>query len=200
MKNLVLVLLLAVAAASAQEPAPAAAPAQPGKYDLEITETVRNLFLLLEHGTEVPPAKLDALAAEIKKFNGRVKDTLGDEILKAAAAKEKDRENRARTEAAKKTLQDLRVRLQIHYAAKGGAYPENLAALDGAIPVLSLPEHGQTADVKVIDSKKYDKDLSKAVSDSGGWLYFSAPGSANYGLLLLDCAHKDPDGTEFYKY
>lgn len=203
MKLLLLALLFTAPAAYAQEVKVAtqpAAPAQETRYAPEILETMKNLSILLERGAEVKPAKLDTLAAEMKKFNGRVKDTLGEEILAVAAAKEKELENRARTAAAKRTLQDLRVKLQAYYAGKGGVYPADLTALAGGIPELYLPGHQQTAAVKVMDSKQYDKDFSKAVEDSGGWLYFSAPGSANYGMLLLDCSHKDDGAVEFYKY
>ncbi|MDP2866407.1 MAG: hypothetical protein Q8O90_09205, partial [Elusimicrobiota bacterium] len=58
----------------------------------------------------------------------------------------------------------------------------------------------RTAEVTIINSKKYDKDFSRAVDDTGGWLYFSNPESDNYGLLLLDCSHTEAGGSEFFKY
>jgi len=202
MKLLLFALLLATAtAADAQEVQVATQPAaQQTRYAPEILETIKNLSLLLERGAEVKPARLDALAAEMKKFNNRVKDALGEEILAAAAAKEKEIESRARAAAAKKALPDLRVRLQAYYAEKGGVYPADLTALAGDIPGLYLPGHAQTVGVRIIDSKKYDRDFSKAVDDSGGWLYFSSPGSAYYGMLLLNCSHKDDGAAEFYTY
>lgn len=200
MKRLILALLCSALPAAAQDASTAAAPETRNKYAPEIREAMRSLSILLERGAEVKPAKLDALSAELKKFDNKVKDALGREILEQAAAKEKEIEDRARAAAAKKTLQDLRLKLQADYAEKGGVYPADLSALAGGIPALLLPGHGQAAGVRVIDSKKYDWDLGKAVDDTGGWLYFSAAGSASYGMLLLDCGHKDADGTEFYKY
>jgi hypothetical protein len=207
MRNLALTLLLSAVPAAAQGDAaaePAAqistAAAQQNKYSPEIQETARTLAILLEHGAGVKPEKMEALAAELKKFNNRVKDTLGPEILAAAAAKEKETEDRALAAAAKKELQNLRQRLQARYAEQGGVYPAEPASLEGGLPALHLPGHAPSAAARVIDSKKHDADAVKAVSDSGGWLYFSAPGSANYGMLLIDCSHKDAGGTEFYKY
>ncbi len=203
MRSLLFALLLSVTAAAAEDAAPAGQNAAPpaaapaaGRYAPEITEIMKDLSLLLERGAEVKPEKLDALAAELRSFDAKVKDALGAELLAQAAEKE----NRARAAAARKALQGLRVRLQAYYAEKGGAYPAGLAALGGEIPELELPGHLRTAGVTVIDSKEYDKEPGKAGADTGGWLYFSAPDSANYGLLLLDCAHKDADGAEFRKY
>ena len=165
---------------------------------------MKNLSALLERANEIPQARMDALAPELAAFDEKVKAALGAEILAGIAAKEKETEDRARSAAAKKMLQAFRAALQVYYGDKGGVYPKDPALLIPAVmpeaPEICLPEHGCTAKVKVIDSKKYDKDFSRAVTDSGGWLYFSNPGSDNYGLLALDCAHTEAGGTEFFKY
>lgn len=197
MITLALALLLAAAPAAAQKDA---APAQENVYSADILETMKNLAILLEHANDIKPEKLGALAAEMRKLDNKVKDTLGEEILAQAAAKEKELENRARADYATKALQDLRVRLQANYAEQGGVYPADLTALAPQASELYLPEHSRTAAVKIIASKQYDKDFTKAITDSGAWLYFSEPGSANYGMLLLDCSHKDFNGVEFYKH
>ena len=217
MKRLTFSLLLfSAAAAYAQEevkPAAAAAteaPAAqkptppPGGYAQEILRTMKNLSALLERASEIPQARMDALAPELAAFDEKVKAALGSEILAGIAAKEKETEDRTRSAAAKKMLQAFRAALQVYYGDKGGVYPKDPALLIPAVmpgaPEIRLPEHVPTAKVTVIDSKKYDKDFSRAVTDSGGWLYFSNPGSDNYGLLTLDCAHTEAGGTEFFKY
>ncbi|OGS16678.1 MAG: hypothetical protein A2234_06845 [Elusimicrobia bacterium RIFOXYA2_FULL_58_8] len=211
MKRLILALLFTTAStAAAQAAAPgtqqtavqasSAATVMENKYFPEITDAVKNLSLLLRRGAEIKPEKLDALAAEMKKFNDKVKNALGTDILAQAAAEELTAENRARTAAAAAALHALRIKLQAHYAREGGVYPADLAALPGGPHTLHLPGHAQSDAVRIIDSKQYDKDIAAASGDSGGWLYFSNPGSANYGMLLLDCGHKDSEGTEFSKY
>jgi hypothetical protein len=186
-------------APQAQPAAPAPAPL-PQKYAVAVRAAIKPLALLLERGGEVPQQKLDALAPELDKLAAAVKDTLGPAILADAARKE----DLARAEAAKKALQDFRAALQVYYVQNGGKYPKTPADLVPAalpaVPELELPGHARTAAVTVIDSKKYDKDIAGAVTDSGGWLYFSNPASANYGLLVLDCRHAEPDGGEFYRY
>lgn len=180
------------------------APETGNKYAADIARTIRDLSALLEHGAEIPAARLDALAPELKKFDAKVKDALGEQIAGDMARREKELEDAARAAAAKKALQDLRAALQVYYGANGGKYPADLAALAPgripAIPELWLPGHKKTSDVKIIDSKKYDKDLAGAVTDSGGWLYFSNPGSSSHGLLVINCSHKDQGGLEFFKY
>jgi len=215
MKNLIFTLLIfSVAAAHAQKEAnPGAAvpgapaaptPPQQNKYSPEIVQTIKNLSILLDRGAEIPPAKLDALAPELTAFNEKVKNALGKELLSEIAAREKALEDKARSESGKNTLQSFRGALQVYYGSKGGAYPKDPALLIpdelDEVPELYLPGHGRTAKITVIDSKKYDKDFSKAVTDSGGWLYFSNPGSANYGLLILDCTHSESGEAEFFRY
>jgi len=208
------VLLLPGTAALAQDQAKpvaastAAAMAQktppPDKYAPEILRTMKNLSALLERGAEIPSSRMEALAPELAVFNGKVKDALGKEILADIARKEKALEDKERSAAAKKTLQAFRAGLQVYYGIKGGEYPKDPALLIPElipeVPELHLPEHERTAKVTVINSKKYDKDFSRAVDDTGGWLYFSSPESDNYGLLLLDCSHTEAGGSEFFKY
>ncbi|MDO8803275.1 MAG: hypothetical protein Q7R35_02495 [Elusimicrobiota bacterium] len=215
MKNLIFSLLIfSAAAAYAQEEVkpgaavPAAAalkpPPQQNKYYPEILQTMKNLSVLLERWAEIPQPKMDALAPEIAAFNEKVKGTLGKEMLAEMARREKELDDKARSAYAMKTLQAFRAALQVYYGSNGGVYPKKPALLVPAelqeVPELYLPGHGLTAKITVIDSKKYDKGFGRAVTDSGGWLYFSDPESVNYGLLVLDCSHADAGGTEFFKY
>lgn len=202
-------LLACAAPAGAQEAAkpetaPAALPAASLRHYPEIMQIMKNLSVLMERGAEIPADKMDALAPELGKFNGKVKETLGEKILSEVAAREKAIEDKARTENALNMLRAFRSSLQVYYGENGGKYPRNPAELVSksiiAVPELYLPGHERTDKIKIIDSRKYDKDVSKAVTDSGGWLYFSDTGSVNYGLLLLDCSHDGPDSMKFFEY
>ena len=160
-----------------------------------------DLDRLARLGWHLPPERLDALAAEATALSARVREALGKDVLAAVEREEAPR----RSEEALKTLAAFRSALQAAYAAGGGKYPASPAELAPgrlpAVPELYLPGHEPSSAVILIDSKKFDKDISKAVTDSGGWLYFAAPESANYGLLLLDCSHQEPGSTEeFYKH
>ena len=211
MKTLILALLTCCAARAAaleeaviSGPGAEAAPAQeevkapePPKPPFSPSPELRlaslNLALLLERGGEIPQERLAALAPQLAAFNAAAEKTLGDEILAATAA-----------EHAKKSLQKVRTALQVWFGDNGGKYPPDLAALVPsylpALPELRLPGHPLTDKTTVITSKKYDNALEKAVTDSGGWLYFSGDESANRGLLIIDCSHKSPAGQEYFKY
>jgi len=172
----------------------------PQKYSPALRQVMKDLSILLDRGGEIPAEKMDALAAEIGKFDGKVKDALGPDIL----ANEAGRQDAELAEAAKQTLASFRAALQVYYAENGGKYPADPSKLPPetlpAVPQLRLPAHAPSSALTVIDSKKYDNGIAKAVTDSGGWLYFSNPGSGNYGLLVIDCSHRVPGGEEFYKY
>ncbi len=214
MKNLFfsVFLLLATSAGAQYEVKPGTtAPETPAiqkppvsKYAPEILLAIKNLSALLERGAEIPQGRIDALGPELSPFNAKVKTALGKEILADIALREKELDDKERSAAARRTLQAFRAALQVYYGENGAVYPKNPGLLAPGIiqevPELHLPGHERTAKVTVIDSKKYDKDLGRAVGDSGGWLYFSDPGSDNYGLLVLDCSHLETGGSEFFRY
>lgn len=205
MKNILFtVLLLQAAGVYAQDAAIPTAPAAGNKYSAEIMTVMKDLSALLEHGAEIPAERMDALAPELKKFDGKVKDALGKELTAAMARREQEQQEKERAAAAVRALRDVRAALQAWFGEHGGKYPASLAELTPgklpALPELWLPGHKKTAGVRLVDSKKYDKDLAGAVTDDGDWLYFSNPGSSSYGLLVLNCRHAGPDGQEFYKY
>lgn len=186
-------------------PETAAAQKPPvSKYAPEILLAIKNLSALLERGAEIPAGRIEAFAPELSSFNGKVKDALGRELLADIARREKELDEKERSAAAKKIMQAFRAALQVYYGEKGAVYPKNPGLLVPEIipevPELRLPGHERTASVTVIDSKKYDKDLGRAVEDTGGWLYFSDPASDNYGLLVLDCSHLETGGSEFFRY
>lgn len=190
----------AVSTAAVQASTAAAVIPLPPERTPALRRLMKDLNLLLQRGGELPPARLNALDEETVKFGEKVREALGREMLEDAARSEEA----DRAAAAKKALAGLRRALQLYYAANGAKYPASPADLVPAqlpeVPELDLPGHQASAAVAVIDSKKYDKDASEAVKDSGGWLYFSSPESSNYGLLLIDCGHRAPGGEEFYKY
>ncbi|HAN05411.1 MAG TPA: hypothetical protein DCW72_03575 [Elusimicrobia bacterium] len=207
MKNLLFTaaLLLGGAAYAQETPAQAAQPApQPVRLDPALERTGRNLAILAEKYAEIPAERLQRLAPEMEKFNTALREALGEKILAEIAAREKAAEEKARVESAMKTLQAFRGALQVYYTQTGGKYPKSPAELApdsiSAVPELHLPGHERTSGIKIVDSRKFDKDISRAVTGSGGWLYFSNPDSTYYGLLLLDSANPGPDGMKFFEY
>ncbi len=181
-----------------------AAPQNPGPAMAVLNDTVKYLSILEELRAEVPPEKWNALQPELQDMTAKVKDALGEKIVAEIAARDKAEEDKRLSREAVRLLQSFRASLQIYYSETGGRYPETPADLVPgviqAVPVLHLPNHAPTDRIVLVKSRKYDKDLEKAVRDTGGWLYFADPSSSNYGLLLLDCSHSAPDGTKFYEY
>ncbi len=199
-----------LAAAGTDAPEGGTAPAAAGspapadfKYSAEITGLMKDLSILLERGPEIPPDRMGPLAPEISRLDGLVKTALGAAATEAAPRNEKYAESDAGGKIAEEYLRFLRSALQVYYAANNGKYPKTLSDLVPAqipaLPELYLPGHQRTDKVIAVNSKKYDKDFSKAVTDSGGWLYFADPSSANYGLLVIDCRHADADGVELFR-
>lgn len=183
------------AAPAPEAPKPAAAPFAP-----ELARAEKDLAILKERWPEAQPKDLDALKPELEKLSAAVEKALGPEILADAAR----REEAARAAGAKKALAAIRTALQAGYAEKG-EYPAGLPAPTtgylAVMPELELPGHAATSAVRIADAGKYtSSDIEKAVEDTGGWLYFSGKGSANDGLLVIDCRHKDPAGQEFFRY
>jgi hypothetical protein len=193
-----LALLLACAPAAAQEPAVApstAAALTPGQA-AQVKALAADLALLLEHGPAAKPAAGGELAAQAAAFSRQVRAAVGEELLSRLAAEAKARRDAALEAEAKRVLTELRLRLRADYAA-GKPYPRDAESL-GA-PLLELPGHA-AAGIKLVSGTKHDKEPASAVTDEGGWLYFADPASANYGMLLINCLHKDAAGLEFGRY
>lgn len=53
-------------------------------------------------------------------------------------------------------------------------------------PYLKLPRHLGTASVQDTPAMK--------ITDSGGWAYITDPRSPDFGLVYIDCSHKDERG------
>jgi hypothetical protein len=203
MKIAIVSFFLFCGAAHSQQPA---APAQPpvARPTPELALVMKHLAIAAERSGEIPAEKLQALELQAAAFNAKVKEALGEKILAEVARRERELDEKARAADAARMLQGLRAALQVAYTEAGGKYPKSPAELAPrviqAMPEPHLPGHERTGRIKVIDSKKYDGDISRAVTDSGGWLYFSDPESANYGLLILDCSHDREDKQKFYEY
>ena len=191
----------AVFTAQASTAAPAAVQ-QPPRYEQEILSALKHLSALLSKGWSVDQHELDGLAVEMIKLDARVKDLLGPALLKEIEDREKERQLKAGIAAAEEALASARAAIILYYGDLEGKYPVSAAELIPAylpaMPELELPGHAKTAAVEQTDAA--GPDISKAVTDAGGWLYFTNPKSHNFGMLILNCSHKDGAGTELYKY
>lgn len=89
------------------------------------------------------------------------------------------------------------------YRKETGDFPKHLQDLSPkyiqALPAISVAGHPITKETLEVKSEDYDKDLSKAINDTGKWLYFSGKDSRYYGKVFVDCSHKDAQGVEFYR-
>jgi len=92
-------------------------------------------------------------------------------------------------------LAGLRMALTL-YAGEAGGPPASFGLVQAAgkleaVPYLKLAWHrgaGTVADVP-----------DRAVRDTGGWAYVNAPGP-DFGLLFIDCAHRDPKGRYWSEF
>ncbi len=104
--------------------------------------------------------------------------------------------------AAIAALSELRKAIEAYKTAEV-KYPRHLAKLTPKyiqeIPKISVADHPATSEVMEIESSNYDEKLFQAITDTGKWLYFTDKESRYYGLVLIDCSHKDAQGVEIYK-
>ena len=87
-------------------------------------------------------------------------------------------------------LSGLRISLELYsmeHRRKPASFDETIKAgqLEGA-PYLKLPGHIGTSSVR--------NARSFSVADSGGWAYVNDPADPAYGLVFIDCSHKDEKG------
>jgi hypothetical protein len=205
-------LFFSVAAANATETGLAgpaqtstAAPAAiqpPPRYAPEIMRALKHLSALLSKNSRVDQKELDGVAGEIVRLDARVKKLLGPILLKEIEDQEKDQEYKARITGAKEELAGARAAILLYYGDSEGIYPANPADLIPkympAAPELELPGHIKTSAIELTDAEC--PDIEKAITDTGGWLYFTNPKSRCFGMLVLNCSHQDENGTELYKY
>lgn len=87
-------------------------------------------------------------------------------------------------------LSSLRVSLELYrqeYKRLPASFSETLrtGTLEEA-PALKLPGHLKRSSVR--------DTSSMSIKDSGGWAYVNNPGDPAFGLLYIDCAHRDEKG------
>jgi len=186
--------------------APAAAvppiPAQPPRYSREILSALKHLSALLSKGSLVDQKGLDSAAKEISELDARMISLLGPTIIRQLEEEEKDLMTKAQVAAAREELYRMRSLLLAYYSDSDGKYPETPAGLVPnyipAMPELELPWHAKTGALELI--REAGVEPAQVVTDTGGWLYFADPRSDNFGMLILNCSHKDDKGVELYKY
>ena len=185
-------------------PASAITPsvAQPPRYSPEILSALKHLSALLSKGSLVDQKELDNVAGEISKLDDRITGLLGPDIIRELEEREKELLSTTRIAAAKAELLHMRSLLIAYYGDTEGKYPETPAALVpkyiSTVPELELPWHAKTGALTLAREAGHDQE--KAVTDTGGWLYFTDPASADFGMLILNCSHKDDKGVELFKY
>lgn len=180
---------------------PAVRPSTPTyRYAEDILRAQDYLGALLRRSPDADPKALEEAVKDLNGLSEKLKALLGPETVRELEERDKGR----RIAAAQEALAAGRGALQRYFADSEGKFPKSPEELSprylDAMPEIGLPGHERTRAAVLIDSTKYDKDLLKAVGDSGGWLYFTDPKSAYWGMLMLDCSHKDAGGTELYKY
>ena len=89
-----------------------------------------------------------------------------------------------------KKLSGMRLSLELYrqeYKRLPASFKETLRAgtLEEA-PGLKLSLHLKTSSVR--------DTPSMLIKDTGGWAYVNEPGDPDFGLLYIDCAHKDEKG------
>ncbi len=87
-------------------------------------------------------------------------------------------------------LSGMRVSLELYrqqYKELPASFAETLRAgtLEEA-PALKLPGHLKKSRVR--------DTPAMLIKDTGGWAYVNGPGDPAFGLLYIDCAHKDEKG------
>lgn len=167
---------------------------QPGQAGI-ILSAREHLSALLSRGALLNPKELDSVLAETAALDIRITTLLGPAILNELETRRKER-------GAETELRSLRALLIAYYGDNEGKYPaspkELIPKYLADIPELELPDHARTAEVKLNSDPGATPE--KAVTDSGGWLYFSNPASPNFGMLIMNCSHKNGNGHEYYKY
>jgi hypothetical protein len=160
------------------------------------------LSALLNKGSSVDQKELDGLLSEIAKLDARITALLGPGIIGELDEQEKKLETAAKILKTKTELLNLRSSLITYYSDSEGGYPETLSALSprylSSIPGTELPWHAGNSEVTL--AKGSGSDMENAITDTGGWLYFSDPKSPYFGMLIINCSHKDETGLELFKY
>lgn len=180
--------------------APSAAE-QP-RHAREIMSALKHLSALLARSSRVDQRELDGTAADIIRLDDRLKLLLGPDLLRELEEEDLRLRSKTLSDRAKEELAAARSAVILYYGDLEGKYPaapaELIPAYLPAMPELELPGHARTSAVEVTDYE--GADIRAAVTDAGGWLYFAGPKSPYFGMLALNCSHKDDTGLELYNY
>lgn len=114
--------------------------------------------------------------------------------------------------ATKGNLGSLRSALAIYYGDAEGVYPPTLDALVDpkyipAIPKTKIDAHMETAiwtpyGAEVCTGKtEYGSEIDATkIRDTGGWGYVTDPKAKCYGMVFVDCTHRDSKGKLWPEY
>ena len=194
------------------------------KPDREAVKTYRGLVdtalrgvkVLKELRTRMKPADTEPAMNAVRELYLAIEDELTGRALifvsaepkrdgkagEAAGGKHETGEALANETETLVTVSELAFALSA-YRKDTGTFPKHLKDLVPqyipAIPAIAIAGHPSTAEVNEIDFSDYDSDLSRAVKDTGRWLYFTNKKSVHYGKVMVDCSHKTGQGVEFHK-
>ena len=140
---------------------------------------------------------LAAVAARSKPSRRKSRDAAG-------LSREIEKRNVAR-------LAELRIASAKYFGEHDAYYPaklEDLAPLlaGGKIPMVAVPNHEETAEVEVYAPEACRKRkggielLPKKLRDTGRWGYVPKDNEACWGMIFIDCTHKNSKGKPLYDY
>ena len=114
------------------------------------------------------------------------------------------RQAATQTEELRTELGVLRTALTIYYGDQQGKYPVNLGELTMYHKYLKRPPRGVDiyatvpgrGVMRVHTRQEMEKvssfGSSKQADDTGGWGYVNDPRSPEYGLVFVNCTHREP--------
>lgn len=146
-------------------------------------------------------ANLKALGDELNTIDKDLASAIGPEVL------EKIRNSRRtvkREGGAKGNLGAFRSALSIFYGDKEGRYPSAVDELVPKyltrIPLLDVPNHQPSSEVREVKNVQSMDELKKKFKDSGNWLLVTDQKSKINGTILIDCTHTDAKGVNWNSY
>ncbi|MBI5624728.1 MAG: hypothetical protein HY924_13195 [Elusimicrobia bacterium] len=128
----------------------------------------------------------------------KLESMLGPEQVKQVRAQEREG-------SAKGSLGAIRSALSIYYGDREGIYPsdpnqELTPKYLSSIPEIELAHHQASRKFRLVKEMKAGAELSSVIQDGGSWLYIADPKSKLFGMVVIDCSHRDSRGKEWYQY
>ena len=102
--------------------------------------------------------------------------------------------------ASKGNLGSMRGALAIYYGDMEGQFPADPLALTvngkyiAVIPIGKSPDYHPDSSAIVLGS------VGGGFTDTGGWLYDSAPADPTFGAVYVNCTHTDTKGSAWTTY